>query len=461
MDHEGRLWFGAEGRPGRPPAVCRWDGEKLELVYLTDTTKEQGQSINRVVVDARGNLWCGGYGLYCYDGKQFHCIEDYPGCLGQITFLLTRKDGILWVAADNGLYAYESGILKPIQQISSGNWFESLLEDPLGIIWISTYDGRLLCYNEDEFNLMGKVDAGFWRVLFLDSMGRLWIGTYGMGLYCYDATRVQIFQTGQGLPANPVNCLVEDAEGILWIGTRKGLVGYDGCSFSLLEGMEKFDEKEVTALLVDRSKSLWLGKRNGYLYVRYEGLVQEISEEEGYSINSLLEDQGGRVWFGFRYGRGFGYYEAGKVNYFRPGKGADYPSWIGAMEVDHKGNVWLGSASPAAWDGLCRYDGVSFHRIEGLSGCPILALCEDSDGRLWIGTSEGVSCYDGEHFVTFTREDGLSCEIVTSLVEAEDGIVWIGTEGGGVCCYDGQVIQVIQFPGEPGFNVISDITKAA
>jgi len=459
MDHEGRLWFGAEGRPGRPPAVCRWDGEKLELVYLTDIVQVQGQSINQVIVDLQGDLWCAGhsYNLYHYDGIVFQCIEILPDSLREILFLLPRKDGGLWISTNDGLYVFEEGKFNRVEQESGDHWFMALSKDPSGVIWMNTHDGRLLCYDGNAFDVIGKVDANFWRGLCLDRMGRLWISTYGMGLFCYNATRIRVYRVEQGLPANPVNCMAEDAEGNLWVGTREGLVGYDGHLFLPLKGTETFEDKEVTALLVDSNNRLWFGKRNGYQYIFEGGKIQSCSsvpEIIAYIISGLVEDRNGRVWFGSRHGKSFGYYEKKRVIYFPSKESADYPSWIGALEVDQEGNIWLGSSSPGTWDGLCRYDGVSFERLEGLSGSPILALCAARDSRLWIGTNEGLIYYDGEIFVSFTQEDGLSCDLVTAIVQAEDGTMWIGTEGGGVCCYDGKVIQVIQIPGEPGCNVV-------
>ena len=128
-----------------------------------------------------------------------------------------------------------------------------------------------------------------------------------------------------------------------------------------------------------------------------------------------------------------------------------------ALEVDADGNVWIGSSSPVSWDGLCRYDGERFQRVEGISGAPILSLCRDKQGRMWIGTNEGVCCCDEAYFISSTQEDGLPCELVTALAAANDGSVWIGTEGGGLCRYDGEVFQVWQVPDDPACNVVHTI----
>ena len=110
MDQEGVLWFGMERRPGCPPAMGRWDGQKLEVVDLAETAEPQGQSIHQIVADPRGGLWCGGDGLYYYDGTVFHRVEEPADLLGQILCLLAHADGTLWICTENesGLYIYRA-----------------------------------------------------------------------------------------------------------------------------------------------------------------------------------------------------------------------------------------------------------------------------------------------------------------------------------------------------------------
>ena len=67
MDTGGNLWFGMERRPGKPAAVCKWDGVKIELINISDEVTDQGQSIHQIVLGANGNIWLGGDKLYRYD----------------------------------------------------------------------------------------------------------------------------------------------------------------------------------------------------------------------------------------------------------------------------------------------------------------------------------------------------------------------------------------------------------
>jgi ligand-binding sensor domain-containing protein/DNA polymerase III delta prime subunit len=68
-------------------------------------------------------------------------------------------------------------------------------------------------------------------------------------------------------------------------------------------------------------------------------------------------------------------------------------------------------------------------------------IFEDSQGRVWIGTSRGVSMYKDGVWQTFTaKEDGLAEGYVTTIIEDHSGQVWVGTPGG-ISVYTGRVWQ--------------------
>ncbi|MBN97935.1 MAG: hypothetical protein CME16_01620 [Gemmatimonadetes bacterium] len=459
-DHEGSLWFGLERRPGYPPALCRWDGGKLDLVDLVDSVREQGQSIHQIVVDPQGELWCGGDGLYRGAAGAFREVEEFSQLPGQIYNLFAFANGALWVCAEDALYIYDSGVVTKVEEAGAYQ-IQAVVEGCANVIWATTYEGQLLCFSEDGHSLIREMDATCWKGLCLDQVGRLWIGTYGKGLYCYDTMRIQIFQKFQGLPSSLVTCLSSNGSGDLWVGTKNGLVLYDGDSCRPLQGAGALEQSEVTALLFDNKGCLWIGTMAGQLYAYKANqleLVMTITDPEGITITDLAQDSTGKIWFGFRHGTGFGFYEEEEgVKLFRSETGDAYPSKVGALLVDRQGDVWLGSGSPGSWNGLCRYNGSTFAAVDGVSGSSILSMYEDLDGGLWIGTSEGLIYYDGSYFRNFTQANGLPCEIVTTITQIGDGTLWIGTEGGGICCYDGKVFQVIQIPGDPARNVIHQI----
>jgi DNA-binding NtrC family response regulator/ligand-binding sensor domain-containing protein len=461
VDQEGRLWFGLERRPGRPPAVVRWDGARLEIVGLSEKAQEHGQSIHQVVVDTRGGVWCGGHGLYYHDRSGIRCLEGHPGSLDQINCIVAGRDQCVLLASDNGVYSRVRGSF--LRNTAIDGWVAGASTDGRGTTWLATHDGRLLRVGGDRVTLVGRRSTSFWRGLCVDHIGRVWLSTYGMGLYCYDATRVRIYRSAQGLPADQVHCLAEDGEGTLWVGTRQGLAVHDGQRPSIPQlGTKMLERTGITGLLADRQGRMWIGTRTGFLCTFKQGefeMKASPREMVGYRVSSLSQDDQGRVWFGSRHGKALGYCDGDRVHLLDLQEGADYPTWVGAIAVDSEGVLWLGSASPTAWDGLCRYDGSTYSRVPGVSGTPILALCAVRRGCLWVGTTEGLARYDGFRMASFGADDGLSCEIVTAITQTDDGVLWIGTEGGGVCCYDGKVCQVLQFTGQPECSVVHAILQ--
>ena len=65
-------------------------------------------------------------------------------------------------------------------------------------------------------------------------------------------------------------------------------------------------------------------------------------------------------------------------------------------------------------------------QADGLASNTVLTIFEDSQGTMWFGTTEGVTCYDGENFRTFTTEDGLSRNTIGLIFEDRHGTLWFG-----------------------------------
>src|ERR671915_1466234 len=66
----------------------------------------------------------------------------------------------------------------------------------------------------------------------------------------------------------------------------------------------------------------------------------------------------------------------------------------------------------------------------GLAGDHITALLPDSRGFLWIGTTTGLSRFDGREFRNYGAADGLPHPSVVALLEDRDRVLWVGTRAG-------------------------------
>ena len=110
-----------------------------------------------------------------------------------------------------------------------------------------------------------------------------------------------------------------------------------------------------------------------------------------------------------------------------------------AIFQDSQGFLWVGSQ-----DGLNRYDGNTFKVYKhdpddpgSISHNSVLSITEDRNGDLWIGTwGGGLNRFDRitETFVRYRSDphepSSLSNDTVTSIKEESNGVLWVGTLGG-------------------------------
>lgn len=77
---------------------------------------------------------------------------------------------------------------------------------------------------------------------------------------------------------------------------------------------------------------------------------------------------------------------------------------------------------------------IRFTTQEGLSSNLILDIIQDKFGRMWFATQDGLTCFDGFHYIRYKNDsqlsNSLSNNIVTALATDRDGDLWIGTQNG-------------------------------
>jgi ligand-binding sensor domain-containing protein len=288
--------------------------------------------------------------------------------------------------------------------------------------------------------------------LLQDRNGILWIGTEN-GLTRYDARSFASFTSREGLaPSTWIVDLAEDSEDNLWIASNTpgkdwGVSRYDGQHFTLFD-MPAGEQWQVRALLGDRAGNMWLATAGAGIS-RWDG-QELVTWDEGdglqsNTINDIWESDAGQLWLAT---------DAGVSRF----DGASFTS-IGegvlgrtqAIVGDPSGTMWFGTS-----DGLWRAADGRLERLplpEG-AGTRIGTLSVDSRGRLWIGTLAGLVCFDGE-FVFYDTEDGLAYPAVNAIIEDVEGHLWIATGwygmGGGVSRFDGdRFISFGRTEGTPG-----------
>jgi len=115
--------------------------------------------------------------------------------------------------------------------------------------------------------------------------------------------------------------------------------------------------------------------------------------------------------------------------------------WITAVETDHEGNLWAGTAG----GGLALLRPRQVQTVappDGWQGRSVLTVLRDRSGAMWVGT-EGAGLYrhEGASWTNYSSSNGLSNPFVWSLAEDRQGSLWAGTWGAGLFIKTGDRFQ--------------------
>src|SRR5262245_42265765 len=69
----------------------------------------------------------------------------------------------------------------------------------------------------------------------------------------------------QGLPASKVYCVLQDADGLIWMGTEAGLANYDGNAVMAFGPREGVAPNGARSIFLDKDGRLWVGHIQGGL----------------------------------------------------------------------------------------------------------------------------------------------------------------------------------------------------
>ncbi|HEV2663854.1 MAG TPA: two-component regulator propeller domain-containing protein, partial [Blastocatellia bacterium] len=247
------------------------------------------------------------------------------------------------------------------------------------------------------------------------------------------------FRVGDSPESNRVNALLFDAHDNLWIATDGGL--YRAAAVSSRDLQFKLVVPHLPtaidmAAFADSRGRLWFAMHDELIQVVGDRIIK-YGPQDGVVrpvVVSVVEDRQGRLLVAN---------EHQVFEFIASASAQDRGRWrplpltlapdqrVAAMVVDATGTLWVGT-----WNGLIKYrDGKQtlYTDAQGLSGNHILALAEDRDGNLWVGTEgRGVCKLSGELIVSFTRTEGLPNLHVLGVIEDRRGRIYASVINGGV-----------------------------
>jgi len=103
------------------------------------------------------------------------------------------------------------------------------------------------------------------------------------------------------------------------------------------------------------------------------------------------------------------------------------------------GNPFLAQALDPSRS-IDQYNCRTWRRANGLPASAVTSIAQSADGRLWLGTSQGLVFFDGVGFRVFSLsgEGDLGSKVITSLAPRAGGGLWLGLDRGGFAFFDGQ-----------------------
>ncbi|MBL0042407.1 MAG: diguanylate cyclase [Xanthomonadales bacterium] len=487
QDAQGALWIGTQS------GLIRYDGHGYARFRhdRDDPGSIGGDFVFSLAIGADGRVWTGSEvnGVSVLDPAtgRFTRFQHVPGHRdgigpGNIFAIAIAPGGDVFIAADDGLVRHnpQRGRFEPIVLGVEGDLPEpqervrSLLFDAQGNLWIGTMDGlqrlrRGSTAVEPFLTQGGPSLAGREIVsLMMAGNGSLWVGTRESGAAIVNPDDGTIRWVGTThaqaaeLSRSWINAIAQATPDEVWISRYgSGLAIVDAVSGevrhllnedpSQADGLS-FDA--AGAMLVDRSGLLWIGSwggglqrhnpRNaGFRILRHS--VRQTSALTYGNVLSVLERRDGRILVGStqngidivdrRLGVVGGYRADG-----RPGALAD--GVIGGMDEAADGTLWVGTFQSGVQrlaPGSSHFQ--SYGRAEGLPTLQIESVLVGRDGRVWIGSADGLVRWqrDPDRFVDVLREDGSTVRsIIKGLAEDAEGRLWVASGAGLLLLEPGQ-----------------------
>jgi PAS domain S-box-containing protein len=244
--------------------------------------------------------------------------------------------------------------------------------------------------------------------------------------------RARTWKQHDGLPQNSAVAIAQDASGYLWVATFGGLARFDGREFTSFRSTTHpgLPTDRTIALLPDRHGGIWIGMENGGAALFEKGLFHPcpgFPELRSVHVDSIVPGGLEQIFLG----------TANGVFELRGGRLARHwgveeglpAGQVSSLLHESDGTLWIGTT-----DGLARLRGA---RVEAVPpGLPpkihVTTILRRRDGSLWIGTEGGIYRLDRDRFVEVALPSALPNRASERLFEDRNGNLWIGYRGFGL-----------------------------
>ena len=491
QDQRGRLWVGTQG------GVCVYNGQEF-ITYNGPAGLPDSHVRAIAPAPDEPTVWLGhqygGLSALAADGRA-HPVR-LPGLRrpGHVAALWAGPGGELWAGTEGqGLWRLRCRPATHDTVFQHATTRQGLPSDSVlwlgpglrGQQWVATPQGVAVLNRQTGQTLPAEQAAlpaalhGRTYSVCRVSDSVAWVGT-ARGLVRVSATgpagswRVRHFTTAQGLCANRVLRVVQDAAGQVWVNTDQGICRASAPTwrFSCFVGRPRLDAYQADDLLLDGEGSLWLATDVGIdQHLADERFTQFTTHDNlaDAQVWALAQPRPHELWVGTRLGIDvLALSAAGPRPPLRhlalppAGPGGHY---VRCLVPDSRGGVWVGTQDDGAW---C-YDLPTNHwaahnqGVAGLAGQRVVSVAEDGRGRIWLATRRaGITVFDPARrtYRTFRQDNSnLGSDSFWRVFRDRSGQLWLGSDEAGLISVDTRHDTFRRVDGRPGRLSVGSISE--
>ncbi len=384
QDSNGYLWIGTLG------GLSKFDGIHFENFSTNDGLLDN--QVNSIYNDSQGNLWFGtNGGVTCYNGYEF-VNHEFKEELSENSVLSITEDkwGNIWFATDGGgLVYYKNKSLNYFTLPASGNnnYIRNIDTDKNGKLWLATRGGVLSL--DQDLGIKNEIpNVNATHILIEDD--KIWCSTFGDGVLILEEDSCTKMNYTDGLISSHIRSFLKRSDGSYWFVSKNGISKYDKGEFKNFTTSDGLKDNNIKCVMEDVEGNLFFGADGG-------GLIKFTNEDfVSYTQNdiiksnvvmSIAQDQNNNIWLA-TYGDGAGVFTSKGYYLYREEEGLGNNT-VWCSVVSKKPSVWMGTSN-----GISEFDGQKFTTYDerhGLNAKKVYALEEDNNGDIWIGTKEGIS----------------------------------------------------------------------
>ncbi len=288
----------------------------------------------------------------------------------------------------------------------------------------------------------------------IDGDNTIWFLTES-GIVSFDGAKWTLHNKNRKVAASGLKSLVYDFSSYgpeLWIATQQGAtvastpVDARSGATTYYADNSKIVSENVLAVAVGKKELRWFGTDKGisafkskkWLTNSYNRSIPEGIFQD-YPITSMATSIDGDSLY-------VGTLGGGVLRVFRNdvdgiSGASEYAAWgpilmpsdtVYSVHIAADGTQWIGTRR-----GVARHTGFKtlegwtvFTKEQGLADDFVQAISSDSKGKIYFGTKNGLSVFDGTQWTPYKSEDGLASNNILTITVDKKDCVWLGTDNG-------------------------------